>query len=87
MEGSGALPGIPGAMMSRRGPQGSMEHRRMAWGGHKLSKISLGPTMLDPSTPCGQANPEMALQPFRAGVGQLACSRFLPPWTPHAVCL
>jgi hypothetical protein len=30
-------------------------HGRMARGGHELPKVSLGPTMPDPSTPCGQA--------------------------------
>jgi hypothetical protein len=38
---------------------------RMARGIHGLSKVSPGPAMLDPSTPCGRATPETALWPFR----------------------
>jgi hypothetical protein len=47
---------------------------RMATGGHGLPKVSIRPTMPDPSTPCGRASPETALRPFqgwpasRAGV-------------------
>jgi hypothetical protein len=33
-------------------------------GGHGLPKVSTGPTMPDPSIPCGQASPETALRPF-----------------------
>jgi hypothetical protein len=40
-------------------------HGRMARGGYGLPKVSPGPAMLDPSTPCGQATPERALQPFQ----------------------
>jgi hypothetical protein len=29
-----------------------------------LPKVSLGPAMPDPSTPCGRATPEMALRSF-----------------------
>jgi hypothetical protein len=38
---------------------------RMAKGIHGLPKVSPGPAMLDPSTPCGRPTPEMALMPFR----------------------
>jgi hypothetical protein len=38
---------------------------REAWAyGHGLPKVSPGPHMLYPSTPCGQANPEAALLPM-----------------------
>jgi hypothetical protein len=36
----------------------------MSRGGHGLPNVSLGPTMPDPSTPCGRATPETALQSF-----------------------
>jgi hypothetical protein len=36
-------------------------HGGMAKGGHGLSKVSPGPTMPDPSTPCGQATHKMAV--------------------------
>jgi hypothetical protein len=41
------------------------KHRRMARGGHGLPKVSLGPTMPDPSTTCGRAIPEKGLQLFQ----------------------
>jgi hypothetical protein len=37
----------------------------MAMGGHGLPKVSLGPPMPCPSTPCGRATPETALRPFQ----------------------
>jgi hypothetical protein len=40
-------------------------HGRMVRGGHGLSKVSPGPAIPNPSTPCGQATPETALRPFR----------------------
>jgi hypothetical protein len=40
-------------------------HGRKARGGYGLPKVSLGPTMPNPSTPCGRATPETALQPFQ----------------------
>jgi hypothetical protein len=33
--------------------------------GHDLSKVSLGPAMPYPSTPCGRAAQEIALRPFQ----------------------
>jgi hypothetical protein len=33
-------------------------HRLMAWGGHKLPKVSAGPAMPDLSMPCGVAHPQ-----------------------------
>jgi hypothetical protein len=36
----------------------------MGSGIHGFPKVSLRPTMPDPSKPCGWANPKMALQPF-----------------------
>jgi hypothetical protein len=38
---------------------------RMARGGHGLLKVSPGPAMPDPSTPCGWATPEMNKRPFQ----------------------
>jgi hypothetical protein len=35
-------------------------HKRMAWGGHGLPKVSCGPAMPNPSTPCGRATSETA---------------------------
>ena len=42
----------------------SLSHRRMARGGHVLPKVSPGPALPDPSTPCGRATPKTALQLF-----------------------
>jgi hypothetical protein len=36
----------------------------MAMGIHGLPKVSPGPAMPDPSTPCGRATPETALHQF-----------------------
>jgi hypothetical protein len=41
------------------------DHGRMTRGGHGPPKVSLGPAMLYPSTPCGRATPETALWPFQ----------------------
>jgi hypothetical protein len=43
----------------------SSVHGRIARSIHGLPKVLLGPTMLYPSTPCGQANSKKALQPFQ----------------------
>jgi hypothetical protein len=61
-------------------------HGRMARGGHGLPKVSSGPTMPDPSTPCGQAIPELNLRPFqgwpaRSAIGQ--CPSSTPLDTPR----
>jgi hypothetical protein len=40
------------------------EHWRMARGGHRLPKVSLGPAMPYSSTPCGLASPETVLRLF-----------------------
>jgi hypothetical protein len=40
-------------------------HGRMARGSHGLPKVSLGPAMPYPSTPCGRTTPETALWPFQ----------------------
>jgi hypothetical protein len=42
-----------------------IKHGRMTRGGHGLLKVSLGPFMSDPFTPCGHTFPETALQPFQ----------------------
>jgi hypothetical protein len=42
----------------------SGKHWRMGRGGHGFPKVLLGPTMPDPSMPCGRASPETALRPF-----------------------
>jgi hypothetical protein len=39
--------------------------RRMASSGHGLPKVSFGPAMPDPSTPCGRATPETTFRPFQ----------------------
>jgi hypothetical protein len=56
----------------------------MARGGHGLPKVSPGPAMLYPSTPCGWVTPYSR---FRGGppTGWVACGHLLPPWIPHAV--
>jgi hypothetical protein len=56
-------------------------------GGHGLPIVSPGPAMPNPCMPCGWETPETALWPFQGWppTGQRACSRLLPPWTPHAV--
>jgi hypothetical protein len=51
-----------------------LPHGRMAWGGHELPKVSLGPAMPDPSTPCRRATPEAALWPFQGCSARSACS-------------
>jgi hypothetical protein len=55
-----------------------LNHGRMARGGHGIPKVSPGPAMPDPSTPCGQT--------FRGGspAGRVACGRLLPFGTPYA---
>jgi hypothetical protein len=40
-------------------------HRRIARGGHEVPKVSLGPALPKPSSPCGQATPETALWPYQ----------------------
>jgi hypothetical protein len=39
-----------------------LQHRLMAWGGHGLPKVSPGPAIPYPSTPCGQTTPKTSLQ-------------------------
>jgi hypothetical protein len=49
--------------------------------GDGLPKVSPGLSMPNPSTPCGRATPEMALQLFFGGsppAGQAACGHLLP---------
>jgi hypothetical protein len=41
------------------------DHKRMARGGHGLPKVSLGPAMPYPNTPCGLATSETALRLFQ----------------------
>jgi hypothetical protein len=50
-------------------------HGRMARGGQRLTEVSSGPVMPNPSTPCGWA----------AGCG--VCGRLLPLRTPYAIRL
>jgi hypothetical protein len=61
----------------------------MARGGHGLPKVSPGPAMPYPSTPCGQPPLKQPHSRFRGcpPCGQAACIHFLPLWTPHAVRL
>jgi hypothetical protein len=42
-----------------------IQQTRMAKGNHGLPKVSPGPTMPNPSTPCGRATREIALRPFQ----------------------
>jgi hypothetical protein len=42
-------------------------HGRMARRGHGLPKVSPGPALPYPSSPCGRATPEMALRPLQRG--------------------
>jgi hypothetical protein len=53
-------------------------HGRMARGGHRLPKKSLGPAMPDPSMPRGQATPETALQPYTRFRGAPPAAVFYP---------
>jgi hypothetical protein len=48
------------------------EHVRMARGVHGLPKVSPGPAMPYPSTPCGRATLETALQLFLVGPARRA---------------
>jgi hypothetical protein len=53
--------------------------------GVSTDSLKFRPAMTSPYTPCGQATPQTALQPF-GGVARCAeratCSRLLPPWIP-----
>jgi hypothetical protein len=63
-------------------------HGRMARGGHRLPKISPGPAMPNPPTPCGQAIPKTFQGwPARRGglpTGWVPSDCLLPHWTSHA---
>jgi hypothetical protein len=56
---------------------------RTGRGIHGLPKVSCGPAMPDPYTPCKQATPQM----FGGGLParRAACGRLLPPWIPLPV--
>jgi hypothetical protein len=65
------------------------DHGRIARGGHGLPKVSPGPAMAYPSTPCGRATSETGLQPFqgwpsRRVAGLQPSSSLLDPPTPCA---
>jgi hypothetical protein len=64
-------------------------HRRMAGDGHGLLKVSLGPTMPYPSTPCGRPPLKRPHGCFRGGhlQGKRPWAVFLPLWIPHDVRL
>jgi hypothetical protein len=49
---------------------GGQKQARMAKGIHGLPKVSPGPALSNPSTPCGRATPKTALWPF---LGWSAC--------------
>jgi hypothetical protein len=53
----------------------------MARGGHGLPKVSPGPTLPNPSTPCGGATAETALQQFQGWPAPRAVS--LQPSSSH----
>jgi hypothetical protein len=55
--GGGVLSRVDGGERCRRFPL-RRKHGRMARGAHGLPKVSLGPAMPDPSTPCGRATRE-----------------------------
>jgi hypothetical protein len=54
----------------------------MARGGHGIPKVSPGPAMPDPSTPCGRATAEMALCPYAL---MPLCPYALMPLCPYAL--
>jgi hypothetical protein len=66
--------GAHGRLLDQVRQLGHGDHGRMERGGHGLPKISRGPAMPYPSTPCGQTTPG----PY---------GRLLPLWTPLAVRL
>jgi hypothetical protein len=51
---------------------------RMARGGQGLPKVSLGPAMPNPYTPCGWATPEMAIRPFWGWPARMAGVLWIP---------
>jgi hypothetical protein len=51
-----------------RNKLGGLRHGRLARGCHGLPKVSLGPAMSYPSTPCRRATPETTLRPFQREV-------------------
>jgi hypothetical protein len=61
----------------------------MAMGGHGLPKVSLGPAMLDSSTPCRWSPLKQPYGCFKDAwwppAGQAACGRLLSPWTPYTL--
>jgi hypothetical protein len=58
------LPEERKAWKDQKRPQ-SQKHSRMARGGHGLPKVSPGPAMPNPSTPCERETPETALRLFQ----------------------
>jgi hypothetical protein len=56
----------------------------VARGGHGPPKVSRGPAIPCPSTPCGRVTPQNG---FVAVSGWTACGCLLPVWTPHAIRL
>ena len=69
-------------------PAALLDHRHMVRGGYGLPKVSPGPAMPDPSTPCRWATPEMAFWSFQgwSPAGQAVCGCLLALWTPHTAC-
>jgi hypothetical protein len=65
-----------------RSPEGWQA--RMARGIHGLPKVSPGPALPNPSTPCGRATPEMVVRLFRypkpLGPGGIAARRAESGW-------
>jgi hypothetical protein len=56
-------------------------HECLARGGHGLPKVSLGPVMPYPSTPCRQTTPETALRLFQGWPTSRVCG--LQPSSTH----
>jgi hypothetical protein len=67
----------------------TLDQGRRAWGGHGLPKVSPGPAMPYPSTPCGRATLKQPYGPFRGSspTRRAACGRLPPLWTPNVVRL
>jgi hypothetical protein len=62
-------------------------HERMARGGHRISKVSPGPAMANPSTPCGRATAEGATSGVAHPQGKRPAVVFYPLGQTHAVRL
>jgi hypothetical protein len=75
-----------GSCRGLKGPQGTMVLICMERGDHGLPKVSPGPAMPYPSTPCavGRSTLKRPNSCYRRGppTGRVACGRLLPHWIP-----